>query len=87
MAVGSKKGKGEDWEDSLDTLWLWLRVVIAVVVALGVAVKEGPGAVVTAGDGEEEGIDHVREEERERALRRLEAREGRGLGLEGWCDE
>lgn len=58
-----------DWEDSLDTMWLWLRVVVAVVVALGCAVREGPGSVVVEGG---EGIDGIKEEERERALRRLE---------------
>ncbi|KAI5779998.1 hypothetical protein EDC01DRAFT_594713, partial [Geopyxis carbonaria] len=54
---------------TLDNLWLWVRFIIAVVVALGVAVKDGP-AMVMHDDGE--GIDHVREEERERALKRLE---------------
>ena len=73
-----------EWEDSLDTMWMWLRVVVAVVVALGCAVREGPGSVVAEGG---EGFDGVKEEERERALRRLEGgrvREGsRVRGAEG----
>jgi len=59
--------------ESIDVLWLWVRFIIAVVVALGLAVKDGPPqSVVTLGD--EEGIDHVREEERARALKRLEGK-------------
>ncbi|KAI5789571.1 hypothetical protein FPQ18DRAFT_341432 [Pyronema domesticum] len=57
-------------EDGLEVVWLWVRFIIAVVVALGLAVKDGPP------DMEEEGgFDEVREEERERALRRLEGGE------------
>ncbi|KAA8911822.1 hypothetical protein FN846DRAFT_934150 [Sphaerosporella brunnea] len=60
-------------EDGIDVIWLWVRFIIAVVVALGVAVKDGPpNAVVMVDDGE--GIDHVREEERELALKRLEGK-------------
>lgn len=80
----------------MDVLLLWFRFIIAVVVALGLAVKDGPptlGGHVPAAhakplialrdsgdddaddaDGGEEGIDHVREAERKRALKRLEGR-------------
>ncbi|KAI5844871.1 hypothetical protein BZA05DRAFT_421556 [Tricharina praecox] len=69
-------------EDGMDVVWLWVRFIIAVVVALGVAVKDGSshplppprkGGLVGVGD-DEEGIDHVREEERSRALKRLEGK-------------
>jgi hypothetical protein len=58
-------------EDGMDVILLWVRFIIAVVVALGVAVKDGPPHMVL---DDCEGIDHVREEEREMALKRLEGR-------------
>jgi hypothetical protein len=59
-----------------DGIWLWVRLIIAVVVALTVAVKDGPKAVVMGEDEDDGvGIDNVREEERELALRRLEGEE------------
>jgi hypothetical protein len=59
-------------EDGMDVIWLWVRFIIAVVVALGVAVKDGGPPHMVLDDGE--GIDHVREEERELALKRLEGK-------------
>jgi len=73
-------------EDGMDVIWLWVRFIIAVVVALGVAVKDGSspppplparkvGGMPGMGMGEDdEGIDHVREEERSRALKKLEGK-------------
>lgn len=61
-------------EDAVENVWLWVRFVVALVVALGVAVKEGP-AVVLAVDGVD--YDHVDEEERETAIRTLS---GKGKG-------
>ena len=59
-----------------DGIWLWVRLIIAVVVALTVAVKDGPKAVVMGEDEDDEvGIDNVREGERELALKRLEGEE------------
>ncbi|KAF8540501.1 hypothetical protein BDD12DRAFT_880452 [Trichophaea hybrida] len=60
-------------EDGMEVVWLWFRFIIAVVVALGLAVKDGPPQSVIALN-DEEGIDHVREEERARALKRLEGK-------------
>lgn len=62
--VVARKG-GED--DAVENVWLWVRFVVAIVVALGVAVREGPAVVL--GDGEE--FDSVCEEERETAIRSL----------------
>lgn len=54
-------------DDAVENVWLWVRFVVAIVVALGVAVREGPAVVL--GDGEE--FDSIGEEEREVALRTL----------------
>lgn len=54
-------------DDAVENVWLWVRFVVAIVVALGVAVREGPAVVL--GDGEE--FDSVGEEEREVAIRAL----------------
>lgn len=63
-------------EDSIENVWLWVRFVVAIVVALGVAVKDGPGVVLSSDHdtGDEDYVDHIREEEREIALKRLNGR-------------
>lgn len=33
-------------EEAVEHVWLWVRFVVALVVALGVAVREGPGVIV-----------------------------------------
>ncbi|KAI5851718.1 hypothetical protein DFP73DRAFT_629139 [Morchella snyderi] len=78
--------RGASGEDTVEHVWLWVRFVVALVVALGVAVKEGP-AVVLAVDGGD--YDGVVEEERESAIRELREtraermrREWRGMGDE-----
>lgn len=78
--------RGAGGEDAVEHVWLWVRFVVALVVALGVAVKEGP-AVVLAVDGGD--YDGVVEEERECAIRELREtraermrREWRGMGDE-----
>ncbi|RPB03144.1 hypothetical protein L873DRAFT_1833907 [Choiromyces venosus 120613-1] len=76
-------------EEAVEHVWLWVRFMVALVVALGVAVREGPGVVVavdgvggiasrsrggsSAGEG---GFDGVGEEERCFAIRRLQEQQG-----------
>ncbi|KAG0129040.1 hypothetical protein HOY82DRAFT_488688 [Tuber indicum] len=69
-------------EEAVEHVWLWVRFMVALVVALGVAVREGPGVVVavdgvgsvgggtSTGDGG--GFDGVGEEERCLAIRKLQ---------------
>ncbi|KAG0644505.1 hypothetical protein HOY80DRAFT_1133048 [Tuber brumale] len=69
-------------EEAVEHVWLWVRFMVALVVALGIAVREGPGVVVavdgvgsvdgrtSTGDGG--GFDGVGEEERCLAIRKLQ---------------
>ncbi|TGZ80678.1 hypothetical protein EX30DRAFT_396133 [Ascodesmis nigricans] len=82
----------EGVDDAVDAIWLWIRFIIAVVVALGLAFKDGPQVVITDADHEREeeeekdAFDHVRDEERERALMKLEGM-GDGVGRgEEWIE-
>lgn len=70
MGVLSLSRKPGQEDDAVENVWLWVRFVVAIVVALGVAVREGPAVVL--GDGEE--FDSVGEEEREVAIRALGGR-------------
>lgn len=68
-------------EDAVDQVWLWVRFVVALVVALGVAVREGPG-VVLAVDGVS--YDHIAEEERSRAIKTLKKSSENGRSRREW---
>jgi len=71
-------------EEAVEHVWLWVRFVVALVVALGVAVREGPGVIVavdgvgsiggtaTGSVGDAGGFDGVGEEERCFAIRKLQ---------------
>jgi len=81
-------------EEAVEHVWLWVRFVVALVVALGVAVREGPGVIVavdgvgsiggsaTGSAGDAGGFDGVGEEERCFAIRKLQqgaTASGRGV--------
>ncbi|CUS13560.1 unnamed protein product, partial [Tuber aestivum] len=80
-------------EEAVEHVWLWVRFMVALVVALGVAVREGPGVVVavdgvgsvgggtSVGDGG--GFDGVGEEERSLAIRKLQEGAVGGGAAEG----
>lgn len=72
-------------EEAVEHVWLWVRFVVALVVALGVAVREGPGVIVavdgvgsiggsaaSSSVGDAGGFDGVGEEERCFAIKKLQ---------------